>query len=150
VPTSDRVDPIAPERDPPGKGTAVMAQSLYLANLLLLPGLAFAVLAWLYLGRERDTPALARAHLDQTFRASLWAGALLVAVSLIIVALGGFQGAAVWTVLILYFTICHSSLVLVGIVGLAKAMAGQCFRFPLIGRPLPEDCAKWQRGGGLL
>ena len=44
-------------------------------------------------------------------------------------------------VLIIYFTVCHSTLVLFGVVGLAKAMAGQCWRFPLIGPRLPEECS---------
>ena len=30
-----------------GQGLAVVAESLYLTNLLLAPGIAFAVLAWL-------------------------------------------------------------------------------------------------------
>jgi uncharacterized Tic20 family protein len=41
-----------------------------------------------------------------------------------------------WLLVILYFTVCHSTLVLLGMLGLVKAMAGQCFRFPLVGRPL--------------
>lgn len=146
---------VPPERGqadqvPAGQGTAVLAESLYLANLLLLPGIAFALLVWLYLGKERGTPPLAKAHLDQTFSASLWAGGLLLGVSLMIAASGGFSGPWVWTILITYFTICHSTLVMLGIFGLAKAMAGQCFRFPLVGRPLPNDCAQWRRTGGLL
>jgi hypothetical protein len=32
---------------------------------------------------------------------------------------------------------------MLGILGLAKAMAGQCWRYPLVGRPLPPGC-----GGG--
>ena len=50
--------------------------------------------------------------------------------------------AAVWTVVIVYFTMFHSMLVLLGIVGLAKAMAGQCWRYPLVGRPLPPGCRR--------
>jgi hypothetical protein len=51
---------------------------------------------------------------------------------------------------ILYFTFCHSTLVLLGIVGLAKAMAGQCWQFPLVGRPLPLDCARLESQNRLL
>ena len=80
------------------------------------------------------------AHLAQTFFASLWAGGLLVVVNLAIVLLGGYQGVHTWVVLILYFTVCHSTLVLLGVIGLTKAMAAQCWRYPLIGRPLPTDC----------
>jgi len=131
-------------RDPragsPGLALAVAAEGLYLANLLLLPGLAFVVLALLFL-RCRGAPALALAHLEQAFAASLWAGVLLVVVNALILLLGGYKGAQTWVLLIVYFTVCHSSLVVLGIVGLAKALAGQCWRFPLVGRPLPAGCA---------
>ena len=150
MPTSETPDPTLPEAEPEGQGTAVLAQVLYLSNLLLVPGISFFVLVWLYLRKSQNTPPLAVAHLDQTFFASLWAGALLVVVSLLIVVLGGFDGPWMWTVVITYFTVCHSTLVMLGILGLAKAMSGQCFRFPLVGRPLPEECRQWQRSGGLL
>ena len=77
--------------------------------------------------------------------ASLWAGGLLVIVNGLILLLGGYQGAATWTLVILYFTLAHSSLVMLGILGLAKALAGQCFRFPLVGPPLPAGCGSLAR-----
>jgi uncharacterized Tic20 family protein len=132
-----------PPAETPGEGLAVAAESLYLANLLLAPGLAFAGLVWLHLTRRRVAPPLAIAHLDQTLSASLWAGVLLVGVNAAILLLGGYDGPNVWAVVIVYFTVFHATLVLLGILGLAKAMAGQCWRFPLVGRPLPPGC-----GGG--
>lgn len=128
------------EAQPAGVGLAVLAEALYLANLLAVPGIAFLILAALYVLRRDDSPPLAAAHLAQTFFASLWAGILLVVVNVMILLLGGYQGVHTWVVLIIYFTVCHSTLVLFGVVGLAKAMAGQCWRFPLIGRHLPEGC----------
>jgi len=59
-----------------------------------------------------------------------------------ILLVGGYDGANVWTIVILYFTIFHSMLVLLGILGLAKALAGQCWRYPLVGRPLPAGCRR--------
>ena len=58
----------------------------------------------------------------------------------LILLLGGYTGAHTWVLVILYFTVCHSTLVLLGVVGLSKAMAGQCWRYPLVGRPLPAGC----------
>jgi hypothetical protein len=118
----------------------VAAESLYLANLLLLPGIAFVALAVLYLRAGAATPVLALSHLEQTFRASLWAGVLLVVVNLLLLALGGYRGPYTWLVVITYFTVCHSTLILFGMLGLAKAMAGQCYRFPVLGPPLPPGC----------
>jgi hypothetical protein len=141
--------PSAPEREPetaPGQELAVAAESLYLANLLLLPVLSFAALVWLYLGQDRETPPLARAHLAQTLAASVWAGVLLVGVNVVILLVGGYDGPNTWMVVIVYFTVFHSTLVMLGILGLAKAMAGQCWRFPLVGRPLPDGCAGKRRG----
>lgn len=136
---SPSAEPGAPA-EIPGEGLAVAAESLYLANLLLAPGLAFVGLVWLYLTRRRGAPPLAIAHLDQTLSASLWAGVLLVGVNAAILVLGGYDGPNVWAVVIVYFTVFHSTLVLLGILGLARAMAGQCWRYPLVGRPLPEEC----------
>lgn len=118
----------------PGTQLAVMAEGLFLANLLLLPGICFLWLTYLYFKHRQIAPPLARCHLEQTFIASVIGGVLLVIANLAILWLGGYQSAHTWVVLILYFTTVHSTLVLLGIVGLAKAMAGDEFRFPLIGR----------------
>ena len=116
-----------------GLGLAVAAEALFLANLLVAPGLAFLALALLWRRRE-SAPPLARGHLTQTFAASLVAGLLLVVVSVVFVLAGGFDSAVTWTVVILYFTCCHSALILFGMVGLARAMAGRPYRYPLLGQ----------------
>ena len=126
--------------DPPGLTLAVTAEALYLVNLLLLPGIAFLILALLFYRQRRHAPVLARTHLQQTFSASIWAGILLVVVNALIVLLGGYAGPNIWVIVILYFTICHSSLILLGMLGLAKSLAGKCFKYPFIGGSLPEDC----------
>lgn len=125
---------------PAGLALAISAESLYLVNLLLMPGLAFVILALLYLVKHNTAPPLAAAHLSQTFSASLWAGALLIAVNLVIVGLGGYRAPQTWIIVILYFVVAHATLVLFGAIGLSRALAGQCWRFPLIGRPLPPGC----------
>ncbi|MEN6586064.1 MAG: hypothetical protein ABFE02_08500 [Sulfuricella sp.] len=119
----------------PGQTLAVVAESLYLANLLLMPGLSFAILLRLYFKHRASAPSLAVCHLKQTVSASIWAGVLLIVANLAIFLLGGYTSANTWTVAIIYFTTCHSTLVLLGMLGLAKAMAGQKYVFPLLGRP---------------
>ncbi len=131
-------DPAAPYAPRPGQELAVIAESLYLVNLLLVPGIAFVillVLAWL---RLRSAPPLAACHLRQTLSASLWAGVALVIVNALIILFGGYTAAHTWLIVILYFTIGHSTFVLLGILGLARAMAGQKFVYPLVGRACPE------------
>ena len=126
-----------------GAGTAVTAESLYLVNLLLAPGLGFLLLVWMWWRSRDHAPPLAASHLSQTISGSIWAGILLVVANALILLLGGYRGPHVWVVVITYFTFCHSMLVMFGAYGLSKAMAGQCWRYPLIGRPLPAGC-----GGG--
>ncbi|MGB5744852.1 MAG: hypothetical protein WBP89_20885 [Sedimenticolaceae bacterium] len=124
-----------------GYATAVAAESLYLANLLILPGLGFVLLLFLWWRNRDQAPPLAAAHLSQTVAASLWAGVLLVVANGLILFFGGYDGPNVWVVVITYFTFAHSLLVVLGALGLAKAMAGQCWRYPLVGRPLPAGCS---------
>ncbi|HEX8962534.1 MAG TPA: hypothetical protein VF801_05980, partial [Rhodocyclaceae bacterium] len=97
----------------PGQGLATAAEALFLANLLIAPGLAFVVLAWLR-HRHPAAPPLARCHLDQAFFVSLWGGALLLASSGAFVAFGGLAWQWTWVVVILYFTTVHSTLILFG------------------------------------
>ena len=124
-----------------GITTAIVAESLYLANLLLLPGIGFLLILALRWRYRNGTTALAAAHISQTISGSVWAGILLVLANVLILLLGGYQGPLVWVVVITYFTTCHGTLVVFGAYGLAKAMAGQCWRYPLVGRPLPQGCA---------
>ena len=112
-----------------------MAEVLYLANLLLLPGIAFVALIALWVSKREKASPLARCHLRQTIAASLWAGVLLVIANAAIVLLGGYDQVSTWVIAIIYFTMFHSTLVLLGVLGLARAMAGQQYVYPLIGRP---------------
>lgn len=117
----------------PGQGLAVAAESLYLINLMLAPGLAFLGIVWLWIKRREGAPALARCHLDQTFFVSLWGGALIVVACAAILLLGGLDWEWTWVIVIMYFTCVHSTLIMFGALGLAKAMAGKPYRYPLIG-----------------
>lgn len=119
----------------PGQGLAVAAETLYLLNLLLLPVLAFLILVVLYRRHARTASPLARCHLRQTLAASLWAGLILIVANAAIVTLGGYHVPATWVIIVLYFTLGHASLVLLGVMGLAKAMSGQRYVYPLLGRP---------------
>lgn len=122
-----------PVDPPPGQSLAVLAQALYLANLLLAPGLAFSVLAWLWWRHQASAPPLARQHLHQATIVSLVGGVLIVCLSGAWVAFGGLQSAWTWVVVLTYFVCVHGALVLLGMFALSKAMAGQVWRYPLIG-----------------
>lgn len=120
----------------PGQSLAVLAEALYLVNLLLAPGIGFAVLFWLWLKNKATAPPLARQHLKQATFVSLVGGILIVSLTALFLALGGLHWEWTWVLVIMYFTCIHSTLVMFGMFGLAKAMAGQTWRYPLIG---PRD-----------
>jgi len=134
--------PLVHEADPSspaaGQNLAVAAEALYLTNLLLAPGIAFVVLLVVYMRHIHKAPSLAVCHLRQTLSASVWAGVVLVVINLLIIAMGGYDSSWTWMIVILYFTLCHSALVLLGTVGLARAMAGKHFHFPIVGRSCHE------------
>jgi len=121
--------------DESGKTLAVSAETLFLVNLLLLPGLGFAILLGLYLARKAEASPLAANHLAQTVGVSLIGGGLIIVVIAVMFLLGGFDSGYTLMVVVLYFTFIHSTLILMGIMGLVKAMSGQHYRYPLIGRP---------------
>lgn len=126
-----------PEPQVPGQRVAIVAESLFLANLLLAPGFAFLALAWLWWRRANEAP-LARNHLEQTMTASLWAGVLLVLTSAALIAFGGPQSPATWLVVILWFVSVHGGLVVLGMLGLARALAGKPYVYPLVGHAPDE------------
>ena len=113
---------------------AIAVESLYLANLLLLPVLAYAILLWLHIGRRTAGQPVARCHLAQALRGGLLGVILPLAVVAYIVAHGGFSQLESWIAAEVYIIFIHTPLILFGLVGLLKAMAGQTFVFPLIGR----------------
>ena len=116
-----------------GQNLAVLAEALFLANLLLAPGIAFAILLWLWLRYKDEAPPLARQHLKQATFVSLYGGLLIVSLIALFILIGGLAHEYTWVAVILYFTCIHSTLVLFGMFGLIKALAGQTWRFPLIG-----------------
>ena len=136
MPLSD--DDFGFEEEKAGQNLAVLAEALYLINLLLLPGLAFIGLVGLWLTYKDSAPPLARQHLKQTTWVSLVGGFLIIVLSSLIVALGGLNWEWTWVILVLYFTCIHSTLVLLGMYALIKAMNGQTWRFPLIGPAIDQ------------
>jgi hypothetical protein len=112
----------------------VQAEALYLINLLLAPGLAFLLL-WVLFRRHRDSAdPLVRGHVRQAFAASLLAGLLLAGGAALIVLTGDLSRPGVWVGLVLYFVSCHGTLVLLGVLGLARALAGKPYTYPMLGR----------------
>ena len=117
-----------------GRNLAIAAECLYLANITVAPVLVFLGLLWMYRRQTPQTPAVARCHLRQAIFGSLWAGVLLIALNAVILLLGGYRSTNTLVTLILYFFSVHSALILLGMAGLANALASKPFVYPLIGR----------------
>lgn len=112
---------------------AIVAECLYLINLLFFPGLAFIVLTMLYLTNRQHPSMVVRCHLRQTVVASIWAGVMIVIVSLIMLFIGGPDEPGTWIVGVLYFLSIHGALVLMGGIGLTRAINNKHFHYPFIG-----------------
>jgi len=124
-----------PYQPPPGQVLAQVAECVYLGSLLLLPGIGFFVLAWLRFGRSADVPPLARCHIRQTYRAGLVATLLMTATVGFIISEGGFVTLAAWAAAEIYIIFIHTPLILLGLLGLIRAMAGKPYVYPVVGRP---------------
>ena len=103
--TIDRPDPL--KHVMPGPRLAVVAEALFLINLMLLPGLAFLALMVVW-AMNRDHPdPLVRNHLRQTGWTCIWGGLLLVVISV--------------------------AIFLLGVMGLSRAINGRSWRYPVFG-----------------
>ena len=120
--------------DQSGKSLAITAEGLYLVNLLLAPGLAFALLLAIYLVKKNSASPLAMNHLSQATGVSLLGGALIIVVVVLFVFFADQDSAYTWMAVLFYFTFVHSSLIMMGVFGLIKALNGQHFSYPLLGR----------------
>ena len=81
-----------------GKDFAVLVESLYVANLLILPVLAFIILALIFLKKHGSLPALADSHLEQTMSASIWIGVFffITALTVMLMNLVGIEDVTLW------------------------------------------------------
>ena len=112
---------------------ATTAEALFLINLLLLPGIGFALLVALYFGSRGGNCPLSRNHLSQTMGVSVLGAMLVVTVAALYVLLGGF-GTYTRTLAIVYVIGIHLTLVWMGAIGLARAIRGHHYSFPVLGR----------------
>ncbi|MGD2161306.1 MAG: hypothetical protein PVG94_09015, partial [Gammaproteobacteria bacterium] len=89
-----------------------------------------------------DAPPLAQSHLEQTIAASIGIAIVFIAFAgmIMLLRVWGLEAVAIWVIVVIVFTIIHATMVLFGVLGLARAMAGKCWRYPVFGRDLPDNC----------
>lgn len=126
---------------PSGK-FSVICQSLYLANLLLLPGVFFLVLVYYYRQFKQQQAVkdssvenasvnrtvqlrnlgIGKIHLIRSIQLSVLAGLLLAVIPLIVIYLSSQLQTSIMVGLI-YFVTLHAGFVLIGMFNLSRAMA---------------------------
>jgi uncharacterized membrane protein len=127
-----------------GQDFAILTESLYLANLLILPVFAFIILVFLYVKKHGSLPPIAESHLEQTISAGVWIAVIFFfgGMTILLMSLLGIEDVTLWVIVVTLFTSLHATMVLLGVVGLAKALAGKCWSYPVIGKPLHRDCPR--------
>jgi uncharacterized Tic20 family protein len=113
---------------------ATWAGTLYLLNLLIIPGLAFLILIYLYYKHRDHNSTFVQNHLRQNLLAMIISGIAIVGVSIAILLLGGFDSPWTWMVLVLYGVSIHATLVLLGVLSVVKSGNGEPYHYPLLGR----------------
>lgn len=102
---------------------AIIYQSLYLMNLLIIPGLSFLALLWLFYKRKEKL-GWQRIHLYRSVQLSLLAGFFIIIIPVIVlVTTNAFEASLM--VMIIYFVTMHTAFVLLGMLNLSRAMANK-------------------------
>lgn len=118
-----------------GKNLAVLSEGLYLLNLLLQL-IPLMVLAWLYVRHRNSEIALLGNHVRQTFFAALIASTIFLCAGVLVFTFGDNRTMSALIVFEIYYLVCVPLMLIPGLFGLLRAMAGQEYRYPLIGRIL--------------
>jgi len=100
---------------------AIVYQSLYLSNLLLVPLVSFMLLVF-YLYQDKPLSNFNRIHLIRSIQISALAGLLLGIAPIFYIFFSEEFGSSVM-VTIFYFVTLHAGFVLVGMLNLARAMS---------------------------
>ncbi|NNJ73480.1 MAG: hypothetical protein HKP09_09890 [Enterobacterales bacterium] len=112
---------------------SVVAHSLYLANLLFT-GVTLIILLVVYKHYYSKVPALMQAHLRQATAGAIITSLIFLILNSIIYTFVGYFSVSGLVVLEVYYMFIVPLCVIPGIIGLTKALKGQSYYYPLIGR----------------
>ncbi|WP_143821186.1 hypothetical protein [Motiliproteus sp. MSK22-1] len=116
------------------KHITVILHGLYLINLLALPGIALIPMAYLCKKYWYSQDLLTVCHVRQVVASTIWFFLVFFGGVLIFWLLGD-NSPEHWTMLLMYLIVFHTTFVMVGMIGLAKAITGKPYRPYLIGVP---------------
>ena len=119
----------------PGQATAITGEILFLLNLLL-PVLPLLFLVLLNLKHRKTTNDFLRAHLKQPLIAAIISTSLFLLGILFIIMTGGYDSISIQLIIVLeaYTLIVVIPMLIPGLIGVIKAMSGDSYRYPLIGK----------------
>ena len=110
----------------PSLWLAITAQSLFLINLLALPGLALIALLYMAWHYRSSDDRLGSCHLRQAAMLSGWFVLIVVGGGILLWFTVG-ESATGLSMTLLYLIVMHTGFVLLGMIGLAKALSGKHF-----------------------
>lgn len=118
-----------------GMATAITGETLFLLNLLV-PVLPLLFLAWINLKHRNTTNNYLRAHLKQPLIAGIISTSLFLLGALFIILTGGYDSISIQLIVVLeaYTLLVVIPLLIPGLIGMIKAMSGDTYRYPLIGK----------------
>ncbi|MBA6347600.1 MULTISPECIES: hypothetical protein [unclassified Colwellia] len=100
---------------------AIIYQSLFLMNLLLIPGLSFLILIWLFI-KKKHQKGWQCIHLYRSIQLSILAGFFIIVIPLVVLlTTDAFEVSLM--VMIIYFVTMHAAFVLLGMLNVSRAMA---------------------------
>ncbi|TWX59524.1 hypothetical protein [Colwellia hornerae] len=100
---------------------AIIYQSLFLMNLLLIPGLSFLILIWLFI-KKKPHKGWQGIHLYRSIQLSILAGFFIIIIPLVVLlTTDAFEVSLM--VMIIYFVTMHAAFVLLGMLNVSRAMA---------------------------
>ena len=106
-----------------GNKKASSAALASLLNLTFLPVISFI---WLLVNlKETQSHPLAHYHVRLGIKLNLIAVFALIVVSLLMIALGGFNSAWTWVYVITYFTFVHTVFIVIAVWALTRAGSGK-------------------------
>ncbi len=125
--------------DDPYKGRAIAAESLYLLNLLF-PIIPLIFLTFVYFRSRSVHSEYLRSHTLQPWIAALVSTALFLLINLVAWLMGGYASldklVSIHSLVALevYTLLVILPFLIPGLFAITKAMSGQAWRYPLIGR----------------
>lgn len=108
-------------------GSSITYPSLYLANLLIFPIIAFILIIYFFTRLKKLTPkhsAITRIHAIRSLQLTVCSGVLLLIIPAVILLLAKDINISLMA-MIIYFISLHTGFVLIGMLNLARAMSNK-------------------------